>query len=95
MIQLKMEEKVTIYIENFCMVKDSSETRRDYLLVTRPLDQAIQDIKQYIADKKIKGPYILLLNGNYVDLKKASDKSQELIVHNNDVFKIMPVMAGG
>jgi hypothetical protein len=90
-----MEEKVTIYIENYCMVKDSSETRRDYLLVPKPLDQAIQDIKQYITDKKIRGPYILLLNGNYVDLKNASDRSQELTLNDNDVFKILPVMAGG
>ena len=90
---MQSEKKANVYIDLYGMMKGSSGKKRREISVASVLQDAVIDVKEYLATISASSSYILYFNDTFV--KSVLEQNPGAVVSEGDVFKVIPIVAGG
>jgi hypothetical protein len=82
-----------VYIDLYGMFRWMTGKKRCELSVTPVLQEAVKEVKEYLATINVSSSYILYINNTFVP--SALKQNPDAVISEDDVFKVIPIVAGG
>ena len=90
---MQSQNTTHISIELYGMFRGITGKKRCELSVSPVLQEAVKDVKKYLKTIKISSSYILYINDTF--LPSALEQHPDSVISEGDVFKVIPIVAGG
>jgi hypothetical protein len=90
---MQSEHTTRVYIDLYGMLRGSTGKKRHEIWVASALQDAVTDVKKYLNTITISSTYILYINDTFVH--SALKQHPNAVISEGDVFKVIPIVAGG